>query len=51
MNEGRVYSGMRPTGILHLGHLAGALANWTAFQAKYECFYSIADWHALTSDY
>ncbi len=42
---------MRPTGKLHLGHLAGALRNWAALQADYECFYFVADWHALTSEY
>jgi tryptophanyl-tRNA synthetase len=42
---------MRPTGRLHLGHLAGALRNWTELQDRYECFYFVADWHALTSDY
>ena len=42
---------MRPTGRLHLGHLAGALRNWTALQPQYDCFYFVADWHALTSDY
>jgi tryptophanyl-tRNA synthetase len=42
---------MRPTGALHLGHLAGALTNWVALQEKYECYYSIVDWHALMSDY
>jgi tryptophanyl-tRNA synthetase len=42
---------MRPTGRLHLGHLVGALRNWVALQSTYECFYFIADWHALTSDY
>src|ERR687892_1968533 len=42
---------MRPTGQLHLGHLVGALSNWTALQEKYECFYFVADWHALTSEY
>lgn len=47
----RVVSGMRPTGQLHLGHLVGALNNWVALQEKYECFYFIADWHALTSDF
>ncbi|MDR1978722.1 MAG: tryptophan--tRNA ligase [Synergistaceae bacterium] len=51
MNKGRVYSAMRPTGPLHLGHLAGALTNWVDLQGKYECFYSIADWHALMSNY
>jgi tryptophanyl-tRNA synthetase len=47
----RVLSGMRPTGKLHLGHLAGALGNWAELQSKYECFYFVADWHALTSEY
>jgi tryptophanyl-tRNA synthetase len=47
----RVVSGMRPTGKLHLGHLVGALSNWAALQEKYDCFYFVADWHALTSDY
>jgi tryptophanyl-tRNA synthetase len=42
---------MRPTGKLHLGHLVGALDNWASLQDKYDCFYFIADWHALTSDY
>ena len=45
----RVVSGMRPTGKLHLGHLVGALQNWDRLQAEYECFYFVADWHALTS--
>lgn len=47
----RVLSGMRPTGKLHLGHLLGALNNWKEFQTQYECFYMIADWHALTTSY
>jgi len=47
----RVVSGMRPTGKLQLGHLVGALQNWTALEAEYDCFYFVADWHALTSDY
>jgi tryptophanyl-tRNA synthetase len=47
----RVVSGMRPTGKLHLGHLVGALENWAALQDAYECFYFVADWHALTSEY
>src|SRR5687767_4054147 len=47
----RVVSGMRPTGRLHLGHLVGALKNWAALQEQYDCFYFVADWHALTSDY
>jgi tryptophanyl-tRNA synthetase len=42
---------MRPTGKLHLGHLVGALKNWVALQDQYDCFYFVADWHALTSDY
>jgi tryptophanyl-tRNA synthetase len=42
---------MRPTGSLHLGHLIGALGNWIPLQEKYDCFYFVADWHALTSDY
>jgi tryptophanyl-tRNA synthetase len=47
----RVVSGMRPTGKLHLGHLVGALQNWDRLQADYDCFYFVADWHALTSAY
>ena len=47
----RVVSGMRPTGRLHLGHLVGALRNWVPLQDQYDCFYFVADWHALTSDY
>src|SRR4030042_6870850 len=47
----RILSGMRPTGKLHLGHLIGALQNWVKLQDEYECFYMVADWHALTSDY
>jgi len=42
---------MRPTGPLHLGNLHGALANWVNMQEQYDCFFFIADWHALTSDY
>src|SRR5258706_1745534 len=42
---------MRPTGRLHLGHLVGALGNWVPLQEKYDCFYFVADWHALTSDF
>ena len=42
---------MRPTGPLHLGNYHGALKNWVALQDSYECFYFVADWHALTSDY
>ena len=47
----RILSGMRPTGPLHMGNLLGALANWVKLQDEYDCFYFIADWHALTSDY
>ena len=42
---------MRPTGQLHLGHLVGALSNWARLQAEHDCFYFVADWHALTSDF
>lgn len=42
---------MRPTGPLHLGHLVGALRNWVELQDRYDCFYTIVDWHALTTDY
>ncbi len=47
----RILSGMRPTGPLHLGNYHGALANWIRMQDDYDCFFFIADWHALTSDY
>ncbi|HWT82875.1 MAG TPA: tryptophan--tRNA ligase [Candidatus Methylomirabilis sp.] len=51
MSRKRVLSGMRPTGRLHLGHLFGALDNWKRLQEEYDCFFFIADWHALTTDY
>jgi tryptophanyl-tRNA synthetase len=51
MQKKRIVSGMRPTGRLHLGHVHGALNNWRSLQDDYECFYFIADWHALTSEY
>src|SRR6266446_9610864 len=51
MAKERILSGIRPTGRLHLGHLVGALDNWVRLQDQYECFYSIVDWHALTTDY
>lgn len=51
MIKKRVVSGMRPTGKLHLGHLVGALQNWEQLQSQYDCFYFVADWHALTSGY
>lgn len=47
----RVLSGMRPTGSLHLGHYHGALKNWVRLQNEYECFFFVADWHALTTSY
>jgi tryptophanyl-tRNA synthetase len=47
----RVLSGMRPTGRLHIGHYFGALANWLRMQEEYDCFFFVADWHALTTDY
>ncbi|MFM8354078.1 MAG: tryptophan--tRNA ligase, partial [Gammaproteobacteria bacterium] len=47
----RVLSGMRPTGSLHLGHLNGVLKNWLTLQHEFECFFFVADWHALTTDY
>ena len=47
----RVLSGMRPTGPLHIGHYFGALQNWLKMQAGYDCFYFVADWHALTTHY
>ena len=47
----RVLSGMRPTGALHLGHYHGALKNWVRLQDEYECYYFVADWHALTTHY
>jgi len=46
-----IVSGMRPTGRLHLGHLHGALRNWVPLQKDYRCYFLVADWHALTSDY
>ena len=50
-SQQRVLSGMRPTGRLHLGHLHGVLKNWVKLQHEYECFFFVADWHALTTDY
>ena len=47
----RLLSGMRPTGPLHLGHLVGALKNWVDLQDRYDCFFMVADWHALMSEY
>ncbi len=50
-NNQRVLSGMRPTGLLHLGHYHGVLKNWIELQHSYECFFFVADWHALTTHY
>ena len=50
-NKQRVLSGMRPTGKLHLGHYVGALQNWVRLQSTHACFFFVADWHALTTDY
>ena len=50
-HHARVLSGMRPTGKLHLGHYHGVLKNWIELQHEYECFFFVADWHALTTDY
>ncbi len=47
----RVLSGMRPTGRLHIGHYFGALSNWIRMQEEYDCFFFVADWHALTTHY
>lgn len=51
MNRERVLSGMQASGKLHLGNLVGALRNWVDLQDKYDCFYFVADWHALTTGY
>ena len=50
-SEQRVVSGMRPTGRMHIGHYHGALKNWVQLQHQYECFFFVADWHALTTHY
>lgn len=47
----RVLSGMRPTGAMHLGHYHGALKNWVRLQQDFDCFFFVADWHALTTHY
>ncbi|MCY4581468.1 MAG: tryptophan--tRNA ligase, partial [Chloroflexi bacterium] len=49
MTDGRILSGMRPSGRLHLGNYFGALQNWVRLQDEYECFYMVADVHALTT--
>jgi len=51
MSRPRVLSGFRPTGPMHIGHLKGAIENWVRLQDTHECFFAIADWHALTSEY
>ena len=51
MDKRRIVSGIRPTGDLHIGHYLGVLKNWVNLQNDYQCFYFIADWHALTSEY
>ncbi len=51
MPRPRILSGMRPTGALHLGNLMGALDNWVRLQDSYDCFFTIVDWHSLTTDY
>jgi len=47
----RVLSGMQPSGLLHLGNLLGALENWKTLQEQYECYFFVADWHALSTNY
>jgi len=51
MTKGRIFSGMQPSGKFHLGNYMGALDNWVKLQYEYECFFSIVDWHALTSSF
>src|SRR5512136_1889764 len=51
MQNKRIVSGMRPTGKLHLGHFQGVLANWLDLQQHYDCFFFVADWHSLTTEY
>jgi len=51
MNKKRIVSGMRPTGALHLGNYFGALENWVKLQDEYDCYFFVADWHALTTGY
>ncbi len=50
-SQNRVLSGMRPTGRLHLGHYHGVLKNWIRLQHEYDCYFFVADWHALTTHY
>lgn len=51
MTKKTIMSGMRPTGRLHLGHFLGVLTNWKKLQNEYNCYFSITDWHALTTNY
>ncbi|MFY9398774.1 MAG: tryptophan--tRNA ligase [Desulfomonilia bacterium] len=51
MDRKRIVSGIRPTGDLHIGHYLGVLKNWVELQKEYQCFYFVADWHALTSEF
>lgn len=51
MHAERILSGMRPTGSLHLGHYHGVIKNWVALQHSHECFFMVADWHALTTNF
>ncbi len=51
MNKERVLSGMQASGKLHIGNLIGALSNWVNLQDEYDCYYFVADWHALTTGY
>jgi len=51
MMASRVLSGMQPSGLMHLGNLLGALENWKTLQAQHECFFFVADWHALSTNY
>jgi tryptophanyl-tRNA synthetase len=51
VSSNRIVSGMRPTGPLHLGHHFGVLVNWVELQERHECFYFVADWHAMTTEF
>jgi tryptophanyl-tRNA synthetase len=51
MKKKVIFSGMRPTGKLHIGHWVGALSNWVRLQDDYQCYFSVVDWHALMSEY
>jgi len=51
MQKQRIVSGMRPTGRLHIGHYHGVLENWVTLQDQFDCFFFVADWHSLTTEY